>query len=177
MQRSARLLEPTGNEDAHSTPPSTLPTATSVEPPPTSTTAIRPAGGVAIISVAPQKASRASSSPLRTTVSWPVRARSAASSAASLAAVRIAAVATTFIRSAPAARAVAICASTTAATCSIVSGGIVPSAASRRPMRVNARSWSTASSRSPATSATRTRVVLDPMSMQAQRMTVGRRLP
>jgi hypothetical protein len=44
-------------------------------------------------------------------------------------------------------------------------------------MRVNARCWSTVDSRPCAASATSSRVVFDPMSMQAQRMEVRGRLP
>ena len=68
-------------------------------------------------------------------------------------------------------------AATTSATSSIVASGIAPAASIRLPMRVNARSWSTATSRPCAASATSSRVVFDPMSMQAQRMDVRGRLP
>ena len=93
-----------------------------------------------------------------------------------MAAPRTAAVATTRSAVAPAVSATSRCASTTRATASIASPDIVPQAAIARPRRVKERCWTTGSRRSPATSATSSRVVFDPMSMQAQRMAVAAKL-
>ena len=83
---------------------------------------------------------------------------------------RIAAVATTATERAPARRAAASCPATTAAISPIRSGGIAPSARRSRPIRVNSRCWSTSRTPPAPASATNTRVVLVPMSMQAQSM-------
>ena len=55
--------------------------------------------------------------------------------------------------------------------------GIAPSAFSPLPMRVNARRCMTSVSRPSTASATSTRVVFDPMSMQAQSMGAASMLP
>ena len=91
---------------------------------------------------------------------------------------RIAAVATTRTCAAPAASAAARCARDDLGDRGdLLARGSPPSASIRRPMRVNARCWSTSASRPCAASATSSRVVFDPMSMQAQRMDVRGRLP
>jgi hypothetical protein len=89
-----------------------------------------------------------------------------------LAARLIAAVATTRTCAAPAASAAARWAATTSHTAAIVACGIAPRASILRPRCVNSRCSSTADSRPRAASATSSRVVFDPMSMQAQRMDV-----
>src|SRR5436190_18911102 len=161
------------NDSLHAAPPSGVPIASSVEPPPTSTTPIRPSSGSPSVRVAPRKASRASSGPSSTSTSTPPWSRSAAVNSTALAAPRIAAVATTRSVAHPISSTIARCCATTRATSAIFSPGISPPL---RPlaMRVNSRRWST-SERCPAsTSATSTRVVLEPMSMQAQSIRRGR---
>ena len=99
----ASALEPIGNECAHVTPPASVPTAISVDMPPTSTTAIVPrrrrrraCSSRRGTPAAPRRRPRARR-PRR-----PPRRAARASSASRLAARRIAAVATTRTRSAPA---------------------------------------------------------------------------
>ena len=99
-----------------------------------------------------------------------VHARTARHRSRPLGARRMAAVATTRIRSAPALRAVESWSATTDATSSTDSAGRAPVRRSSRPRRVNAFAVSTSRRCPPSTSATSTRVVLDPMSMQAQRI-------
>jgi hypothetical protein len=171
------MPEPIANERSHVTPSAIVPIAISVDIPPTSTTAMEPSGGRGSVRVAPANASRPSSSADSTATSTPARARSAATSAPRLAARRIAAVATTRTCAAPASSAAARWAATTSATAAIAGSGIAPTASILRPMRVNARCSSTGISRPRAASATSSRVVFDPMSMQAQRMDVRGRLP
>ena len=112
-------------------------------------------------------ASRASSSPESTTTGRPAAASTAAQKASRLGACRIAAVATILIASTPHSRAIRTCAATSSATCATLRSGIA-----RRPpdpSRVNAR-CPRISCRFPARdSATSSRVVFDPISMQAQR--------
>src|SRR5215213_5613522 len=141
--------------------------ASSVEPPPTSTTPTRPSSDRPSVRVAPRKASRASSSPSRTWTSTPPASRIAAANSSWLTAARMAAVATTRSASAPSCSTIRRCSPTTRATSSIFSRGMPPPL-SPLPMRVNARRWSTSRSRPSSTSATSTRVVFEPMSMQAQ---------
>ena len=144
------------------------PTASSLEPPPTSTTAMVPSAEPSSVRVAPTKARRASSSPVSTLSGMPPASSTAPTRSSRLDALRIAAVATATISSAPTSRAHAACARTTSAVSAIFSAGIEPPSRRLRPMRVNAR-WVT-SSRSPSSpaSATSRRVVLLPISMQAQ---------
>ena len=85
----------------------------------------------------------------------------------------MAAVATTRTPAAPASRASATCSATTAATSAIFSGAI----SGCMPMRVNARCCSTSVRRPSCTSATSTRVVFVPMSMQAQTIGLPGMLP
>ena len=166
-------LEPTGNDCAQSTPSASVPTAISVEPPPTSTTASVPRGGGSSVRAAPWKASRASSSPLRISASTPARSRSARTSSAPLAARRIAAVATTRMRSQPHSRAVARCSATTFATASIVAVGDRAELVEAAPDAGECAQLHDLGEPTGPGSATSSRVVFDPMSMQAQRM--GRR--
>ena len=65
ISSSARAPEPTRQERTSSAPPGTLPRITSVEPPPTSTTPIRPSTGWPRVLVAPMKESLPSSSSLQ----------------------------------------------------------------------------------------------------------------
>ena len=150
-----------------------MPTAISVEPPPTSTTATRPGSGRPSVRVAPRKASRASSSPSSTQTSTPPCSQIAAQNSSRLAARRITAVATVRIVGAPACSASASCSATTLAVSAIRAAGISPPACSPRPRRVNARRCSTSVRRPSRASATSTRVVFVPMSMQPQSMRCG----
>src|SRR3954454_15118165 len=153
------------NDELQSTPPATVPTAISVDPPPTSTTATVPGRSSASVLVAPRNAIRASSCSSRISTSTGMPA----TNSARLSAARIAAVATTRTPSAPRWRASATCSATTRPTSPIFSGAI----SGAMPRRVNARCWSTSVRRPSFTSATSTRVVFVPMSTQAQ--TIGRR--
>ena len=71
ISSSARTPEPTRQERTSSTPSETVPRIISVEPPPTSTTPIRPSTGWPRALVAPMKASRPSSSSLSTSTLTP----------------------------------------------------------------------------------------------------------
>ena len=144
---------------ASSTCSATVPTAISVDPPPTSTTPTVPGSSRPSVRVAPRNASRASSLPSRISTSTGIAARNSSR----LTAVRIAAVATTRTRSAPAVAASSTCSATTRATSSIFSRGI----SGPVPMRVKARRCSTSVRRPFFTSATNTRVVFVPMSTHA----------
>ena len=77
------------------TPSATVPMMISEEPPPTSTTPISPSTGWPRVLVAPTKASRPSSSSLRTSTGIPATREISATTASRLVASRIAAVATT----------------------------------------------------------------------------------
>ena len=87
-----------------------------------------------------------------------------------MAASRIAAVATARIVSVPSSRASRTCVATTSATSLIFFAGIVSSGSRPLPIRVNARWRISSRSRPSAGSATSSRVVFEPMSMQAQIM-------
>ncbi len=105
------------------------------------------------------RAPRAPCRPLRST---------ALCSSSRLGALRIAAVATATICSAPTSRATAAWVATTSAVSAIFSAGIAPPRSRLLPIRVKAR-WVTSSRSCPLpASATSSRVVLLPMSMQAQ---------
>jgi hypothetical protein len=141
-----------------------------VDPPPTSATTTvwaTPASGA----VAPAKASRASSSPVSTSTSTPAAALRWASRASRPGAARNAAVATTRRPSMPLARATSACSATASAIACTLSGGR-PLRRSAAVSRTNARCAAT-STRTPGRdgsgSATSSRVVFEPMSMQAQR--------
>ena len=99
---SARNPDPTLNDFHHSTPPAIVPMAISLEPPPTSTTAIRPSSGCPSVRVAPRKARRASSSPSSTHTSTPPWRSISAQNSSRFAALRMTAVATVRIAAAPA---------------------------------------------------------------------------
>ena len=164
------------NELDARTPSAIVPIAISDEEPPTSTTAMSPSGGCSSALVAPTNASRASSSSLSTSTATPARSAIARVKSSWLAASRIAAVATARIVSVPSSRARRTCVATTSATSRIFFGGILSSAWRPLPIRVNAR-WRSSSRRRPsAGSATSSRVVFEPMSMQPQIMTPGYRL-
>ena len=151
--------------------------AISLEPPPTSTTAIRPGSGRPSVRVAPRNASRASSSLSSTETSTPPSARMAAQNSSRFAALRITAVATVRTVAAPAWRASANCSATTAAFSAMRVAGMLPPGIIPLPRRVNARRWSTSTRRPSCASATSTRVVLVPMSMQPQSMRAAAMLP
>ena len=118
--------------------------------------------------VAPTNDRRASSSPDRISSGIPPACLTASSSCSRLGALRIAAVATATICSAPTSRATFACVATTPAVSVILSVGIEPVDARLFPMRVKAR-WVTSSRSWPLpASATSSLVVLLPMSIQAQ---------
>ena len=165
---SARWPEPSRKEAHQETPPSTVPTAISVEPPPTSTTPTTPSRSRPSVRVAPTKASRASSSPSRIVTSTPPRSLTTSTNSSRLAALRIAAVATVRTGCAPAASASSRWEATTAPTSSILARGISAPGLRPLPIRVKARRWRTSWSRPSLASATSTRVVFEPMSMQPQ---------
>ena len=146
-----------------------VPTTISEEPPPTSTTPSSPLGTCPSVRAAPRKASLASSSPDRTSIGRSQARRIASASAPPLRAWRIAAVATAMTSIAPSSRARRNWARTTSTTSPILASGSVPSRGTPRPMRVKARAWCTSTRRSPSHSATSSRVVFEPMSMQARR--------
>ena len=108
----------------------------------------------------------------------PPASSTAASSSSRLGALRIAAVATATICSAPTSRATLAWVRTTSAVSAIFSDGIAPVEAMLLPIRVKAR-WVTSSRSCPfPASATSSRVVLLPMSMQAQiKQWTGERAP
>ena len=142
-QDAASSAEPTGTLTHHPTPPSIVPIAISVEPPPTSITAPRPLGRSVSVLVAPRNARRASSIPPSTITSSPLRSRTASHRSSRLSAHRIAAVPTARTWRAPARSASSRCSATTRATSAIRASGIrVP-----MPSAVNARRWSTSGSR------------------------------
>ncbi len=93
--------EPTGTDAHQRTRSGAVPTASSDEPPPTSTTPSSPAGGEWSVPATPTKASRASSWSDRTLTGNPVDAWTAATSSVPLAALRMAAVATNRTRLTP----------------------------------------------------------------------------
>ena len=101
----------------------------------------------------------------------------AAQNSSWLAARRITAVATARIGAAPARSASASCSATTIAVSAMRAAGIIPPACRPRPKRVKARRCSTSVSRPSLASATSTRVVFVPMSMQPQSMGAGAMLP
>ncbi len=157
--------------------PSGSPIAISLEPPPTSITATVPSTGRSSVRVAPTNDSLASSSPVSTDSSVPPASSTASTSCSRLGALRIAAVATATICSAPSSFATATWVRTTSAVSSIFSWGIPPPLRMLLPMRVKAR-WVTSSRSAPSpASATSSRVVLLPMSMQAQIKQWGERAP
>ena len=127
--------------------------------------------------VAPGNASRASSSPATISTSTPARSAHGRDEVVAVGGAAHRGGGDDAERVAPAVAATSRCAATTRATAAIASPEIVPQAAIARPRRVKERCWTTASRRSPATSATSSRVVFDPMSMQAQRMAWRQRLP
>ena len=174
---SARNPEPTLNDFHHSTPSAIVPMAISLEPPPTSTTAIRPSSGCPSVRVAPRKARRASSSPSSTHTSTPPWRSISAQNSSRFAALRMTAVATVRIAAAPAWRASATCSATTVAVSAIRVAGIVPPAVNPRPSRVKARRCSTSVRTPSCASATSTRVVFVPISMQPQSMRAPAMLP
>ena len=135
-----------------------------------------PSGGWSSALVAPTKASRASSSSLSTSTDTPARSAIARVNSSWLEASRIAAVATARIVSVPSSRASRTWVATTSTTSAIFFAGIVSSR--RRPLaiRVNARWRSSSRSRPSAGSATSSRVVFEPMSMQPQIIRSGYRL-
>ena len=133
-----------------------------------STTPIVPSGGAAIMRVAPANASRASSASSRTRIGRPDSRWIAAQSASRLGADRIAAVATAWMRSAPASRASAACAATTEASTVTVSAPIAPVVPSTSGTKI--RRARTSRSPAPPRSATSSRVVFEPMSMHALRI-------
>ena len=148
--------------------PSGSPMASSLEPPPTSITAIVPSGRRSSVRVAPTNDSRASSSPESTSSCiWP-SPEMAVSSSSRLGALRMAAVATVTIRWAPTSRATFACVATTSAVSAIFAAGMAPPAPRLLPIRVKARCVTSSRSRPSPASATSSRVVLLPMSMQAQ---------
>ncbi len=136
ISSSASTPEPTRQERTSLAPPGTVPRITSVEPPPTSTTPILPATGCPSVLVAPMKASRPSSSSLRTSTRTPAASPIAAAASSPLGASRTAAVATARISSAPSSRASRTCVETTSATSSIFSPRIAPSESSALLIRV-----------------------------------------
>ena len=142
--------------------------AISLEPPPTSITATMPSGASSSVRVAPTNDSRASSSPDRTLSSTPPAFSTASTKSPRLRAVRMAAVATATMCSAPTSRATDVWVRTTSAVSAIFCGGIMPPSWRLFPMRVNARCATSSRSRPSPASATSSRVVLLPMSMQAQ---------
>ena len=171
-QRRRASPEPTPNEPTRSRrPPASRPRSRSSRR--RRRRRRRPARAArASVRVAPSKASRASSSPSSTST---VDARAARGPRRTARrrwrAPRIAAVATTRMRSAPAARAAAALARRRRPPRPRSSRrDRAVAASSARPMRVNARSTCTSRRRPSRDSATSTRVVFDPMSMQAQRM-------
>ena len=87
------------------------------------------------------------------------------------------AVATVLIGDAPASRASACWAATTSAISAKRSSGMAWPGLSPRPRRVNARRCSTSVRRPSRASATSTRVVFVPMSMQPHSMRAGAMLP
>src|SRR3954471_8793436 len=130
-----------------------------------------PSPATARPAVAPAKASRASSSPLRTSTGTPAAALSRASSASRPGASRSAAVATTRSAAMSLARAVSACSATASAIASALSAGM-PLRRSAAVRRTNARWAATSTSapgRSGSGSATSSRVVFEPMSITAQR--------
>ena len=113
-----------------------MPKITSEEPPPTSTTATVPSTGWPSDLVAPMKASRPSSSSLRTSTSTPAASSISSTTLSRFLASRIAAVATALITSAPissASRTWVVTASATSATFSAV---IEPFLLAPLPIRV-----------------------------------------
>ena len=118
--------------------------------------------------MAPTKDSRASSSPDRMLSSIPPASWTALTSSSRLRAVRIAAVATATMSFAPTSPATAACVRTTSAVSAIFSAGITLPLPRLLPMRVKARCVTSSRSRPSPASATSSRVVLLPMSMQAQ---------
>ena len=161
------VADPKGSETDQVTPPSAVPTTSSVEPPPTSTTPSGPSGGAASAPMAPRNASRASSSASRISSGVPQPASIAAASAWRSVAWRTAAVATIRSETASSSRAWRAWRATIDATSAISSGPSSPFTHSLK--RVNARSETTSCRREAPASATSSRVVLEPMSMQAQR--------
>src|ERR671914_923663 len=141
--------------------------AISLEPPPTSITATVPSTGASSVRVAPTKQSRASSSPDSTSMRVPA-CSTAASSSWRFGALRMAAVATVTTCSAPTSRATFSCSATTSAVSAILAAGIAPPASTLFPIRVKARCVTSSRSWPLPVSATSRRVVLLPMSMQAQ---------
>ena len=127
----------------------------------------------------PRRAGRACAWRPRTTVAPPPRPRARRAACRRhraprspgrprLGALRMAAVATATICSAPTSRATLACVATTSAVSAIFSAGIAPPWPRLLPIRVKAR-WVTSSRSCPSpASATSSRVVLLPMSMQAQ---------
>src|SRR4051794_18537602 len=127
-----------------------------------------PSGGLASVRVAPTKASRASSSPVSIQSGVPPASSTAGASSSRFAASRIAAVATATHSTAPTSLAIRHWLATTSAVSSIFAAGISPPSRRLLPIRVNAR-WVTISRSLPLRrSATSSRVVLLPMSMQAR---------
>ena len=126
--------------------------------------------------MAPTNESRASSSPDSTLSSIPPASCTALTSWSRLGAVRIAAVATATMFFAPTSFATAACVRTTSAVSAIFSSGISPPFPRLFPIRVNARCATSSRSRPSPASATSRRVVLLPMSMQAQIKQWGVRL-
>ena len=116
--------------------------------------------------VAPRKASRASSSSESTRTDSPDSSSTASSNSRRFFADRTAAVATTRVSLAPSSPASRPCVDTTSAISAIFSEGMRPFDMAL-PMLVKARWVISSRSRSSLGSATRRRVVLLPMSMQA----------
>ena len=83
-----------------------MPSTTSVDQPPTSTTTSRPSTGPWSVPLTPANASLASSSPLSTRMGTPAASATAASSSAWLGASRTTAVPTTSIARTPRSRAI-----------------------------------------------------------------------
>ena len=169
---SASGRPPAGTERHQRTVPGGSPTATSVEPPPTSTTATSPgsACGESSVPVAPRKASRASSRGVRISTSVAAAARIAAHRASGSSADRSAAVPTTRTTSTSCRRAMSrwpLTAAHRAAVVAATAGG----ASAAVPSGTKARATTTVRRPSGVRSATSSRVVLVPMSTQAQRRT------
>ena len=138
------------------------PVASSVEPPPTSTTPRRSTSRSSSPCRAPVNESWASSSPLSSRIGRPAARSTAPRSSSPFSASRTAAVPSRAIPSTPICVASAASAPTTWAVSVIFSGETWPPA----PMRVKIRRADSARTRPSLTSATSSRVVLLPMSMQ-----------
>ena len=136
-----------------------------------------PAAGARACASRPGRPAAPPPRPSSTHTSTPPCARMASQNSSRLAARRITAVATARMLDAPACSASACCSATTPAVSAIRAAGIVPPGARPRPRRVNARRCRTSVRPPGRASATSTRVVFVPISMQPQSIRPPAMLP